>query len=291
MEAQRIGDTSSRMDPELFSSQAGGVTFTIQCYGLRIGISLCEATLFDDVVERLPPDWHHPAGAGSLDRMLRIDRAEDDASGFTLYVDDSPWCVGADIQRILDVLESDVQMFVAEFAESLLFVHAGVVRWHGTVIMLPGASFSGKTTLVAALVQAGATYFSDEYAVLDDQGLVHPYRRRLSLRDGPFGPAHRLDLGRHAPSPDPIGRGEPIGLVLFATYDPHSAWSCTLLGHGAAILSLCEHTVAIQRRPADTLRLLTRVAERAEVFKARRPDLETPVGWLREIVTTRTRCS
>ena len=40
---------------------------------------------------------------------------------------------------------------------------------------LPGSSFTGKTTLVAALVRAGATYYSDEYAVLDER------RARASL--------------------------------------------------------------------------------------------------------------
>jgi hypothetical protein len=42
-------------------------------------------------------------------------------------------------------------------------------------MVLPGKSFAGKTTLVAALVRAGAEYWSDEYAVLDANGDVHPY--------------------------------------------------------------------------------------------------------------------
>ncbi len=31
---------------------------------------------------------------------------------------------------------------------------------------------TGKTTLVKAMVEAGATYYSDEFAVLDKEGLV-----------------------------------------------------------------------------------------------------------------------
>ena len=46
---------------------------------------------------------------------------------------------------------------------------------------LPGHSFSGKSTLVAALVRAGAVYYSDEFAVLDPDGFVHPYAKALSL--------------------------------------------------------------------------------------------------------------
>ena len=33
-----------------------------------------------------------------------------------------------------------------------------------------------------ALLRAGATYYSDEYALLDESGRVHPFARKLSLR-------------------------------------------------------------------------------------------------------------
>ncbi len=42
-------------------------------------------------------------------------------------------------------------------------------------------SFSGKTTLVRALVDAGAVYYSDEFAALDETGRVIPYARRLTF--------------------------------------------------------------------------------------------------------------
>jgi uridine kinase len=41
-------------------------------------------------------------------------------------------------------------------------------------IAIPGRSFSGKTSLVTALVRAGAVYYSDEFAVIDRDGLVRP---------------------------------------------------------------------------------------------------------------------
>ena len=65
-----------------------------------------------------------------------------------------------------------------------MFVHAGVVAVDGRALLLPGGSFTGKTTLVAALLRAGAQYGSDEYAVLDEAGLVLPaYPRPLSIRN------------------------------------------------------------------------------------------------------------
>ena len=55
---------------------------------------------------------------------------------------------------------------------SVLFpdpVFPTIVTWgRGRAIVIPGRTFSGKSTLVAELVRAGATYYSDEYAVEDE---------------------------------------------------------------------------------------------------------------------------
>ena len=66
------------------------------------------------------------------------------------------------LDEVIRALQTDLQLFVATEALSRLFVHAGVVGWRGRAILVPGTSFSGKTTLVAAMVQAGASYYSDE---------------------------------------------------------------------------------------------------------------------------------
>src|SRR6185436_9805672 len=83
---------------------------------------------------------------------------------------------------LLEQFESHLQLTVAEFAPRRVFVHAGVVAWNGTAILIPGSSFSGKSTMVAELLRAGATYYSDEYAVIDEHGRVHPYPRELRIR-------------------------------------------------------------------------------------------------------------
>ena len=63
-----------------------------------------------------------------------------------------------------------------------VFLHAGVIGWRDRAFVFPGPSFAGKSTLIAELVRAGATYYSDEYAVVDEDGRVHPYARALQMR-------------------------------------------------------------------------------------------------------------
>ena len=57
----------------------------------------------------------------------------------------------------------------------------------GGALLLPGGSFTGKTTLVGALVRAGAVYYSDQYALLDEDGLIHPYPCHVERFGGSAG--------------------------------------------------------------------------------------------------------
>jgi hypothetical protein len=60
-------------------------------------------------------------------------------------------------------------------------------------VLLPAIAGSGKTTLTAALVHAGATYFTDEIALIDDRTLiVTPVPLPLTVKDGGLEPLRSL---------------------------------------------------------------------------------------------------
>lgn len=85
-----------------------------------------------------------------------------------------------DLGNLLDRIQKHLERTIAEHSATHLFVHAGVVGWRGKTILLPGRSCTGKSTLVRALLRHGATYFSDEFAVIDSRGLIHPFPRSIS---------------------------------------------------------------------------------------------------------------
>ena len=95
---------------------------------------------------------------------------------------DQPVASSKNSHPVFNALEWEIHRFLAERAPDRIFVHAGVVEWQGKAIVVPGQSFSGKSTLVAAFVRAGCRYLSDEYAILDSEGLCHAHPRDLSLR-------------------------------------------------------------------------------------------------------------
>lgn len=181
--------TDSRLSKRLDAfPRANELTF--QSYGLRIGLRANKPGALGQLIERLPPGWK-PIRAGVVDKLYSL--IVGDAAGAPrrysfLYA--GPRHGGQalrllqtmDMAKLVKVFEDDLHLYVATYARRRLFVHAGVVGVNGHAILLPGRSLAGKSTLVFALMQAGATVYSDEFAVLDSRGYVHPYARPLSLR-------------------------------------------------------------------------------------------------------------
>jgi hypothetical protein len=184
----------------------------------------------------------------------------------------------ADLGQAFAVLESEIRQSVAAGAERRTFVHAGVVGWRGRAIVVPGRSRSGKTTLVAELVKAGAEYLSDEFAVLDARGRVHPFPKPLSIR-GPGG----CDLHAQARRVEELGgtcatRSLPVGLVVLAEHRPGATWRPERLSAGRGVLEMLTHTVPARLRPEASLQSLERAVARATVLKGER-------GEARELAT------
>ncbi len=190
------------------------------------------------------------------------------ASGGDGKSGEEPICSSGSAPRALHALDSAIRTAIALEAPGLVFVHAGVVAVDGRAIVIPGPSMAGKTTLVAALVRAGATYLSDEYAVLDTGGLVHPYPRRLSVR-GATGRREVpvTELGGHAAT-TPL----PVVLVASITYRPDAAWSVRSVDGATGAGALIANAVAARTRSTEVLQAVGTVARAATHMAGERGD-------------------
>jgi hypothetical protein len=172
-------------------------------------------------------------------------------------------------EQAMELLISQVRITIAEFALDRVFVHAGAVGWRGRAIIIPAISFNGKTALTAELVRCGALYYSDEYAVLDKRGLVHPFPKDLSMR-GILDGRRQVEI----PVEDLGGRAGrrpiPVGLVLFTEYKPRSRWRPKTLNAGSGVMELINNTVPIRRDPQFALPILSKVATNALIVKTKR---------------------
>ena len=173
-----------------------------------------------------------------------------ETGGFRLNIDDEAVAEHPDQQSALQQLTRDLIVYVANCAPDRVFVHAGVVGWKGHALVLPGTSFTGKTTLVAELVRAGATYYSDEYAVLDEDGRVHPYARDLQMRQ-PGNPEQTAVAVERLNGT--VGSSSlPVSCVAFAEYRESGCWNPKPVSSGMAVLEMLQHSIPVQRTPAPS---------------------------------------
>ncbi|HYL99993.1 MAG TPA: hypothetical protein VEZ90_13655, partial [Blastocatellia bacterium] len=182
----------------------------------------------------------------------------------------------------LDLFESDLQLHIAEAARGRVFVHSGVVAWNGKAILVPGRSFSGKTTLVAELVRAGATYYSDEYAVLDGQGRVYPYPKPLAIRRSGSQIQTKVPVESLGGS---SGNGPiPVGLVAVCSYREGARWRPRSLSAGQGALALLANTVPARRKPERALAAIQRIVAAAPVMKGTRGDAASAASSILKIL-------
>ena len=262
---------------------AEGLSFI--SYGVRIGIRANKPGILDKFLPVLPPGWKR-SSSPVVERMYSVIAGGQGPRPHIrllniIYSGAFRLARTADLQMAIDAFESDLQLYVAEMSPRRVFVHAGVVGWRGQAVIIPGRSFSGKSTLTAELVKAGATYYSDEYAVLDEQGRVHHYARPIGIREhGEFEKATKYAVetlgGR--PGSKPL----PVKLVLVSKYKPGARWRPRELSAGEGALALLANTVSARREPENALTALNHAVSDATVLKGNRGEARQVIDYIFE---------
>lgn len=250
-------------------------------YGVRIGIRTNSREILDRCTQFLPLGWKS-SSAETVDRLYSI--IANDLAGdrkkprYQLQRDGRTIARSDEETTIFERLESDSSLFVAEMSSQRVFVHAGVVGWNGKAILIPGRSHAGKSTLTAALVRAGASYYSDEFAVIGRNGLAYPYARPLQLR--PERGARQLRIPVAV-----LGGAQgyvplPVGLILLCQFKPGLAWKPRHLSPGEALLGILGNTVSAQRAPAAAMRALKPIVSSGFAVKGTRGNVSEVVDWV-----------
>lgn len=188
-----------------------------------------------------------------------------------------------DREELLEAFRTHMHRVVAA-GSPMVFLHAGVVAWKGKAIVLPGRTLAGKSTLVTALMRAGAEYFSDEFAVLDQEGRVHPYAKPLGIR--PEGEGEQRVYSAEALG-GRVGTGPlPVGAVLVTSYREGGRWRPRPMTPGQGLLTLLHYCASAQRDPGQALATLKRVVAEARLLKGSRGEAgETAELILRHFAT------
>ncbi len=200
------------------------------------------------------------------DISLRIAKVTDH---FQLFSNDiavasatQPIALIPDLTRVLDD-------FIIERLTTLRAVHAGAVLWGERALLLPGSTHAGKSSLVAEFLRQGATYFSDEYALIDSEGRVHPYPRPLLLRNGspnqfPALPEQFNALTGHKPA--------PIGWILSLEYQSEAVWNLSPITQSEALLTLLRNTPHILAESPEMVAFFQRAVTGTACYAGRRSE-------------------
>jgi hypothetical protein len=150
-----------------------------------------------------------------------------------------------------------------------LFIHAGAVAIDGEALLLPGRSFAGKTTLVAALLELGADYISEEYAVVDVAGRVLPFAKDLAIRVNGQRVAQEI-APQAAGARHVVEEPVPARMVVVTRYLPDAQWAPYPISPSAAMLALLRHTATARSDSARALERTRRLCQGVRAFASLR---------------------
>jgi hypothetical protein len=215
----------------------------LRAYGLRLGVRVSTADRLPEVLARIPA--YRVSRSALVDVMFSL---QDNAC----WTDHRLGARAGTFDLLLEAFEAALHRHLIADARGYQFVHAGCVGWRGRAIVVPGHSRAGKSTLVQALVRAGATYYSDEFAVVDRRGRVHAFPTLLRLRRDD-GTSERVAV--------PPGRRQeplPLGLVVRTWFEPGATWQPRRLASGESMLALMPHAGRANSAPAAVMAALAR---------------------------------
>jgi hypothetical protein len=245
---------------------------TLSAFGVRAGVRVNVSGLLPRVLPLLPPGWTKSHRV-IVERLYSLVVAQGCARAgmrrlHVLYADTMPVARDAALDQVLAALETDLHRYTAEATSDMTFLHAGVVGWQGRAIVFPGRSLSGKTTLVREMLRLGATYYSDEFAVVDDFGLVHPFARPLGIREeSSYAQTKYTAEGLGAASGvKPL----PMGMAVICKYEAGARWQPASLSQGQGALELLANSFAVRSQPHQTLRRLHNLVRHSVFIKGTR---------------------
>jgi hypothetical protein len=245
---------------------------TLSAFGVRAGVRVNVSGVLPRVLPLLPPGWKK-SDRVTVQRLYSLVVAQGcERAGMhrlhMLYADSTPIARGAALDQVLAALETDLHRYTAEATPDMTFLHAGVVGWQGRAIVVPGRSLSGKTTLVREMLRLGATYYSDEFAAVDNSGLVHPFARPLGIREESSYAQTKYTAERlgAASGLKPL----PMGMAVICKYETDARWEPAPLSQGQGALELLANSVAVRSQPHQTLRRLQELVRHAVFIKGTR---------------------
>lgn len=257
--------------------------FSFESYGVHVALDCDDRSTFTEAVRVIKNGLLGNLKELEYDQTEHKFKIEVRTDGLYLELNGDKLVDQGKGSIFFNYFDSWVRLVVAEHAKDLVFLHCGAVEINGKGVLFPGDSFAGKTTLVAEMVKRGATYYSDEYSVIDTEGMLHPFARLLAMRDR-VDLAVRTDLS--AESLGGIVGTLPVSVnaVLFLKYEQDAIWNPHKLSPGEGILRLLPQAIPLRFNSEFTLSALNKMSEGVTFVEGKRNSVENSVDKILELI-------
>jgi energy-coupling factor transporter ATP-binding protein EcfA2 len=159
-----------------YDEEVTGSRLVLDAIGVSVGVTL-DDSLTSREQQALCEIWSGAVREGSADVEISAGVVRESGGAGPL-----PDVFASDFRDLASKLSSRVTLAAIESQRGrLLMLHAcGVASPDGTVVAFVGPSGRGKTTLASSVARAWS-YISDETVGIAAAGVVHPYRKPLSV--------------------------------------------------------------------------------------------------------------
>jgi hypothetical protein len=191
------------------------------------------------------------------------------------------FAVDLESESSLARFESDFGLYVAEKIEGLVAIHAALVVLGPNVLLIPGSSGRGKSTLAKAAFLAWHRVLTDEFSLVDPTtgfttGWGRPIRERLAA-----GGIKRI----------PIEQGDavlPTHVIKmsFVKDHPTGALSLEPITGGEVAMELLANTVCAQSRTEESFQASVVLARQVQGFAGTRGEADQALKELEDWLGT-----
>lgn len=212
-----------------------------------------------------------------------------------ISVDGRNWD-GGEVTDAIDQLVYVLMRLTLDAEGDRLHLHGGYVALDGCGILIAGEPGSGKSTLVAQLVDAGFDYLTDERIAVDATGAVTALTKPISIIGGSFGVLAHLDPARtgagaasenlwHIPASQiransAVDHAQPH-VLAFAAFRRNEPSSCVDMHPAEAVRRLLADSPSADRLGAAALERAAAFCSTVRCLHLRHDGSRQTVGWLR----------
>lgn len=251
-------------------------------YGTRVGFKMDDGQLINKIRQIFPNKSIEIPFDQTVGYFALITKQSSELNGFYWVENEVPE-LALGFEQFEELCLAGIELKIL-FALAMIsppkmfYFHAGAISINGKGIIIPGGTYSGKTTLTEQFIRNGAVYYSDDCSLIDSEGFLYPYPIKLGVRQaGNREYFKAADLGA-------LEGVEPVKIeyILLTKFEKDGVWKPQFHNLERMAFKLIEHLfypLSINRKPSETIKFVAGLVRDVQVIESSRGEALEVVEW------------